>query len=320
MAFDLTGTGTEGDGLEAEEPTAPVAVLPRPDEEPPPSPPRRRRRRRPARAWEPIAAQVLLGLTAALVGFLVFVLLFSGLLQARAQAGLERRFARPLGYGKAVIGGDIRYGTPVARLDIPSLGVHEVVVEGTRADELRYGPGHLATSPLPGQLGNSVLAAHRLAWGGPFRGIGGLRPGQDIDVTTGQGHFTYRVNGHRTISSSNTKPLGATADNRLTLVTAGDLTASQRLVVTSTLVGKAQPTPAGRANLISRADSGLTGQGGISWELFLWLELLLVVVVAAVFVFRRFKGWSAYLLTAAPLAASLWVVYANLGRLLPGTL
>ena len=52
-------------------------------------------------------------------------------------------------------------GSPVARLLIPRLGLDEVVVEGVGDDALRAGPGHMTGSALPGQLGNSVISAHR---------------------------------------------------------------------------------------------------------------------------------------------------------------
>ena len=49
-------------------------------------------------------------------------------------------------------------GVPVAIIDIPHIGVHEVVVEGARSGQLREGPGHLVGSSLPGQPGNAVIA------------------------------------------------------------------------------------------------------------------------------------------------------------------
>src|SRR5215510_9269553 len=52
-------------------------------------------------------------------------------------------------------------GTAVARLVIPSIGLDEVVLEGTSEKTLNAGPGHISWSPLPGALGNAIISAHR---------------------------------------------------------------------------------------------------------------------------------------------------------------
>ena len=146
-----------------------------------------------SRRVEAITAQVLLALGVLLAGFLLFVFVLSGLTEGRAQAGLERRFKTPLVNGQAPVAARIRYGTPVARLDIPAAGIHQIVVQGTSPPELERGPGHVAVTPLPGEVGNAVIAGHRIAFGGPFSGLSRLAKGARIDVLTGQGHFTYVV-------------------------------------------------------------------------------------------------------------------------------
>ena len=45
----------------------------------------------------------------------------------------------------------IAEGDPVARLEIPEIGVDVVVVAGVSVDDLRRGPGHYPDTPLPGQ-------------------------------------------------------------------------------------------------------------------------------------------------------------------------
>ena len=122
-------------------------------------------------------AHTLLAFAALLGGFLVYVFGLSSLTAARAQAGLERRFEKPVVDGKAPSGGRIAYGTPVARLDIPSIGVHDIVVEGTTATLLARGPGHLPVSPLPGPSGNAVRS-DTAALAKTFSAISSLRDGR----------------------------------------------------------------------------------------------------------------------------------------------
>jgi sortase A len=50
-------------------------------------------------------------------------------------------------------------GAPVARLVIPSIGLDEIVLEGS--DALNAGPAHVAGSAFPGEPGNSVISGER---------------------------------------------------------------------------------------------------------------------------------------------------------------
>jgi sortase A len=52
-------------------------------------------------------------------------------------------------------------GSTVARLYVPRMGKHWVVVEGVRTSNLAYAPGHYPDTALPGQIGNFSVAGHR---------------------------------------------------------------------------------------------------------------------------------------------------------------
>ena len=265
-------------------------------------------------------AHTLLAFAALLGGFLVYVFGLSSLTAARAQAGLERRFEKPLVDGKAPSGGRIAYGTPVARLDIPSIGVHDIVVEGTTATLLATGPGHLAVSPLPGQVGNSVLLGHRAALAKTFSAISSLRLGARIHVLTGQGNFTYLVTGHETLPASDLTPFKATRASRLTLATASDLSASKREVVTASLVGAPRPYPPGRPAVLQSGGGGLTGESGHLGVLAVAAVILLLVAAATVYLYGKLPRWSSYIATTPVVVLASWIVYMHLALLLPGTL
>ncbi len=131
--------------------------------------------------------------TIAILAFLAFAFWFSGLSHARSQVGLQRRFNTELSDLSAPVSGVIAPGTPVASLRIPSAGVHEVVVEGSRSGVLRGGPGHVVGTPLPGQPGNAVIAGRHTMYGGPFKHIGSLKPGARISVMTLLGSEIQRL-------------------------------------------------------------------------------------------------------------------------------
>jgi sortase A len=256
-------------------------------------------------------------LVAAMIAFL-FV--FSGFAEARSQVGLRRRFEHDIANLRAPIGGAISNGAPVAELDIAAIGLRQVVVQGTTSGVLRSGPGHLRQSPLPGQEGNAVIFGRRAAYGGPFRHLPSLSRGDAIGVWTGEGHRTYLVDKVRTVAADNGADLVSNGTDQLTLVTSDPaFVSSRRLVVSAHLQGKpyapsADPTP------VTRAELGLSGETDAVLPLALWLEVLLIVSLGTVWLFRRWARWSAYLVCVPIVFAAAWLVFENLTRLLPATL
>lgn len=79
---------------------------------------------------------------------------------------------------------------------IPRFGAdYAVNIAGgvSRANTLdKIGIGHYPGAPMPGEVGNFALAAHRTTWGKPFNRIAELRVGDAIVVETPEGWYTYR--------------------------------------------------------------------------------------------------------------------------------
>ena len=115
----------------------------------------------------------------------------------------------------AVSGREIRRGTPVARLLIPSIGVDEIVMEGVGPVELNGGPGHFPGSVLPGEDGNSIISAHRDRH---FRRVGELSVGTRIRTETRAGVADWVVT-ERRIVSRDTPALFEESEATLTLTT-----------------------------------------------------------------------------------------------------
>lgn len=115
----------------------------------------------------------------------------------------------------AVSGREIRRGTPVARLVIPSIDLDEIVMEGVGPVELNGGPGHFPGSVLPGDAGNSILSAHRDRH---FRRVGELGIGDRIRTETRSGPVDWTIV-ERRIVTKDTPSLFEETDATLTLTT-----------------------------------------------------------------------------------------------------
>ncbi len=143
-------------------------------------------------------------------------------------------------------------GDAIGRLTIPSIGVEKTFLEGISRDDLRSGPGHYPSTPLPGQPGNAAIAGHRTTNGAPFFDLDKLVPGDQILVETLQGNFVYEVEGHAVggsergyfiVAPSESHVLSDYGDNRLTLTACEPkYSAAQRIIVTAILVS--EPAPA----------------------------------------------------------------------------
>ena len=157
----------------------------------------------------------------ALIGVwvLLYAFVLSGVQEARAQATYYATLRQGLAEATAPIGGVIQPGSPVLLLTAPTAGLDDaVVVEGTTSSAMTSGPGHLASTVLPGQQGVSVILGRSVTFGAPFRSIATMHPGDTITVTTGQGVFTYHVDRVRYPGDPLPPPVGPNT-SRLTLVT-----------------------------------------------------------------------------------------------------
>ena len=133
---------------------------------------------------------------------------------------------------------EITTGDAIARLEIPEIGVDDIVVAGVSVADLKKGPGHFPDTPLPGQLGNSAIAGHRTTYGQPFRNVDDLVEGDEIVVTTVAGRFVYTVTGWTIVEADDYWVVGTTDPTvaSLTLTSCHPVwEASQRIVVSAVL-------------------------------------------------------------------------------------
>lgn len=106
---------------------------------------------------------------------------------------------------------------PVARLEVPALGVEEIVLAGDQGAALAFAPGHVEDTAAPGARGNTVLAGHRDT---VFAFLGRLGIGDVLVVEDASGgRRRYTVASTHVVHERDLWPLEPTAETVLTLVT-----------------------------------------------------------------------------------------------------
>jgi sortase A len=249
----------------------------------------------------------------------------------RAQFTSYANFRQELALGTAPTGQTVptdpkkplKPGTPVAVLDIPALGLNEVVFEGTTGAVLENGPGHLRTTPLPGQPGTSQIWGRSTTYGGPFGGLASLVPGDTFTVTTGQGVHKYTVLDVRRSGNPQPAPV-VSGKGRLILATSegGPFSPSGVLRVDADLTSDPQPRP--KAILTSANLSGAEQALASDRTAWFWLvvvgEALVVSVVLLTWAQVAWGRWQAWLV-ATPVLTFFGIAVADqAARLLPNLL
>ena len=112
---------------------------------------------------------------------------------------------------------DLYYsGGYLGTLKIPTLGLSVKVYQGTDADALRKGAGHL---PAPPFGGNVAIAGHNRGVNNHFGKIHTLDIGDTIKLTTQLGTRSYEVYSVSKIGVDDTSVLSDSTENIITLVT-----------------------------------------------------------------------------------------------------
>lgn len=280
-------------------------------------------------ARERIIRSSLLVVAALALSFVLNVTVVGHVQHLVSQQNLANEFRAQLADGTAPVGeGDIDAvlladGAPVAELTIPSIGVREIVVEGTDSGTLRAGPGHRRDTVLPGQAGVSVVMGRAAAFGGPFSRLQELAPGDRFGVVTGQGQQFFEVIGLR-YAGDPAPPALTAGESRLILTTARGLPYSPTGVVRvdARPVSEANPSGARLTNFVTlpAADRELMGDTSTVWALVFALQLLLLVEVAAVWCYQRIGPRQTWIVFA-PIAFLTGLVTSDqVIRLLPNLL
>ncbi len=269
----------------------------------------------------------LLGLL--LLGFVADVAVLGPLRHARDQQVEYASFRDALANATAPVGQTgpdhklLPLGTPVALLEIPEIGVREVVAEGTTSGQLMSGPGHRPDSVLPGQPGVSVIMGRQAGWGGPFRLLYLLAPGQTFTVVTGQGRNLFRVIVVRRAGDPLPHPLQP-GHSRLALFTASGpaFQPTGILIVDADLLSAVRPAPAAAVPFgsVPAAELPQAGDPAAWYLIVLWGQALAMAALALAWARTRWGRWQSWVAGGAVMTALGLEVADQIARLLPNLL
>ncbi|MDH6678109.1 sortase A [Rhodococcus sp. LBL1] len=144
-----------------------------------------------------VVGELLLTIGAVLLLYVFYEAYWTNIVSGRLQDEVDRSLDESWGRGAT---GDEPVAPPTpalgegfARVHIPALDAAHAVVEGTRNEDLRAGPGHYPDTQMPGEAGNFALAGHRIGTGAVFQHLDQLEPCDAVVVETEFQWTTYRV-------------------------------------------------------------------------------------------------------------------------------
>ncbi|HZD98943.1 MAG TPA: class E sortase, partial [Micromonosporaceae bacterium] len=156
---------------------------------------------------------------------------------------LDKVWTQPVPGAATRSDASIEPGTPIARLYIPVMKLHWVVVEGVDVGDIRYAPGHYPGTAMPGQIGNFSVAGHRVP--SLFWNLQDVRPGDQVVIQTQDNWYVYRVTVTEVVTPHSIEVVAPTPDRIGVAPTVATLTLTtcnpkwndyQRMVVHAELV------------------------------------------------------------------------------------
>lgn len=125
------------------------------------------------------------------------------------------------------------YKSGMMIISIPKINVKAAVIEGTKTEMLKKGPGLYEKSPLPdSQGGNVCIAGHRTTYGAWFRKVNELNPKDEVILEFNGKQYIYLVEKVFIVASNDWTVTNTQDYSALTLTACHPIGSSkQRIVV-----------------------------------------------------------------------------------------
>ena len=105
----------------------------------------------------------------------------------------------------------------IGTIEIPKIGLVHDMYHGITMRNINLGPSHWPGTAMPGEIGNTVIAGHRVTKTHPFRNIHLLQKGDQIIFTVQGVRSVYRVNGNRIVTPKQVEIVNPTPTATATL-------------------------------------------------------------------------------------------------------
>jgi sortase A len=126
----------------------------------------------------------------------------------------------------------------IGSIEIPKIGLVSQVQQGISLRNIDLGPSHWPGTAMPGEVGNTVFAGHRVTHTHPFMDMDLLAPGDRIIVDMPYGTFTYAITSMKIVQPEEFSIITPTQKPTITLFACHPKhSAAQRIVVKGKLVG-----------------------------------------------------------------------------------
>jgi hypothetical protein len=197
-----------------------------------------------------------------------------------------------------------------------------VILQGTTSSVLEDGPGHRRNTPMPGQVGTSVILGRQTAYGGPFGKLASVVPGDRIEAVTGQAVASYTVIDLRRAGD----PLPAAVPDgggRLILVTAdgSPLVPTGILYIDAELTSKPQPSPGVILDShMSSTENAMATEPQAWLPIVLWGQALVLVAATLSWLWSAWGRWQTWLVAVPVIGFIVISVADQVTRLLPNLL
>ena len=87
----------------------------------------------------------------------------------------------------------------IGAIEIPKIGLYHRIMEGISLRNIDLGPSHWPGTAMPGEIGNTVFAGHRVTHTHPFLRIAELAPGDLVIFHINGLKSTYNVTGSEVV-------------------------------------------------------------------------------------------------------------------------
>ncbi|EDS78597.1 sortase [Clostridium botulinum C str. Eklund] len=128
----------------------------------------------------------------------------------------------------------IDYGNEIALIDIPSIDLQSVIVEGMKKEQLRYYLCHFEDTAMPGENGNFSIAGHSsFIYNEILNNLYKVNVGDVIKLTTKKGEFNYFITKKFIVEPNEIEVLEQNENKKtMTIVTCSNR-GKKRLIVTA---------------------------------------------------------------------------------------